>query len=48
MLFIPLAAFGDQPISGRLMKAVVPDDESLPSQSFVEVAEDEWNEMVIA
>lgn len=42
MLFVPLTAFGNRPIGGRLMKNVVPDDESLPAHSFVEVAEDEW------
>ena len=42
MLFVPLAAFGNRPIDGRLLRTIVPDDESVPSHAFIEVAEDEW------
>ena len=42
MLFVPKAAFGNRAVGGRLVKTIVPDDESLPSVTFIEIAEDEW------
>ena len=42
MLFVPKSSFGNRAVGGRLVKTIVPDDESLPPMTFIEIAEDEW------
>ena len=42
MLFVPSALYGDRPVGSRLVRAIVSDDDSLPPQIFIEVADDEW------